>query len=585
MERESKQHSSHHADDSLRDKLSSLGDRGYGAYQTLKGSYAFPDFKLCIDLIPKDPFAPPGTGVFRVSVVLEKAGFPADMFASSVRKIALRDFLARQFEINCQKFCPGNRGTGYSGIIAITIPEQVILERSSVVISQQALEVRFFIGLPAQGRTINHKLAQKMLFEELPQIVQHTLYAEQLDPQEIYNHLHTAEDADALREMLRSKGLVAFIRNGAVLPRESGISQRPLTSTNVIPFRSPQNLELEFELPNAGLVRGMGIKQGVTLIVGGGYHGKSTLLQALEQGIYNHIPGDGREYCVALSGATKIRASNGRYVEKTDISDFIENIPYKNQTTDFSTENASGSTSQAANIIEAMEVGAEVLLMDEDTSAANFMARDTRMQQLVVKEKEPITTFVDRVQQLYKEKGVSTILVMGSCGDYFDVADQVIQMTEFVPDDVTRKAHEIAKNYPTKRVYEGGKAFRTLSPRVPTAQSLDPCTRRGKIKIGAPECNKLFFGQSTVDLTDVEQIVEKAQTKTIGRALLYLQGSMGEAKSLAELIAQVNEQIRTKGIDILDDRLTGDMANCRGIEIAAALNRLRGMKVKSEAEN
>ncbi len=566
--------------EALSQKLKFIDGKDYGAFQSIMGEYSYPDFKLYIDRIQKDPYAPPSTGIFHVRVPREKANIPADTTDSHIREVALRDFFARQFYSNCLKISKGRRGTGHSGIIIIAKPEQAILERSSIVINNNFIEARFFIGLPASGRQISAKIAETMLFDELPEIVRLSLYTANLHMDDIYRHIKTAEDAEFLRNRLRSLGLIAFIADGAVLPRASGIDPKPLKEQTVVTFRSPERLKVKIDLPNAGTVTGMGVPKGVTLIVGGGYHGKSTVLNAMELGIYNHIPGDGREQCASLSGTVKVRASSGRYVVKTDISTFISNLPLKKDTTLFSTENASGSTSQAASISEAIEAGAEVLLMDEDTCAANFMIRDKRMQQLVTKRNEPITSFIDKVRQLYEEKDISTVLVMGGSGDYFDVADHIIQMVEFIPKDVTQNAHEISKNFPTGRANEGGQSFGSSIQRIPLGNSLNPYNEYNKIRISASDPYKLLFGQAAVDLSDVEQIVETAQTKAIGRAIYYAQKHMDGKKTLKEIINIVMDVINSNGIDILDKRLIGDLARFRALELAAALNRIRGFDVK-----
>jgi predicted ABC-class ATPase len=566
--------------ETLRQKLKSLDGRDYGAYQSLVGEYSYPDFVLFIDRVQKDPYAPPSTGIFRVRVARERASIPTAMTDTFMKEVALRDFLARQFYSNCQKISKGRRGTGHSGLITLAKPEQAILERSSMVITNDFVEVRFFIGFPARGRAISAKTADTMLFEELPQIVRLSLFTANLCLDDIDLHIKTAEDTDYLRQSLRSLGLVAFIADGASLPRASGIDPKPLKAQTVVTFQSPERLRIKIDLPHAGTTTGMGVPKGVTLIVGGGYHGKSTVLKAIELGIYNHIPGDGRERCASLSGTVKVRASSGRYVVKTDISTFINNLPLEKNTTEFSTENASGSTSQAASISEAIEAGAEVLLMDEDTCAANFMIRDRRMQQLVTKKNEPITSFIDKIRQLYDERGVSTVLVMGGSGDYFDVADHIIHMIEFIPQDVTEKAHEICENFPTGRAHEGGKGFGSFTQRIPLADSLDPYNEYHKIRIGASDPHKLIFGKTTVDLSDVEQIIERAQTKAIGRAIYYARKYMDGEKAIREIIHLVMDDIDKNTIDILDKRLTGDLARFREQEFAAALNRLRGFDVK-----
>jgi predicted ABC-class ATPase len=564
----------------LKQKLKPLDGKDYSAYQSILGEYSYPDFRLYLDQIQKDPYAPPSTGIFRVRVSREKANIPFDMTDSQIKEVALRDYLARQFYKNCTKISQSKRGTGYSGIITIAEPKQEILERSSIIINDEFIEARFFIGLPASGRSITASIAETMACDELPQIVRLSLYTENLSMDDIYHHIKTSEDADFLRNKLSSLGLIAFIADGSLLPRASGVDPRPLKSHDVISFGAPESFRVEITLPNAGNITGMGIPKGVTLIVGGGYHGKSTLLQALELGIYNHIPGDGRELCVSLPHTVKVRASSGRYIVKTDISSFINNLPFQNDTRIFSSENASGSTSQAASISEAIEVGAKVFLMDEDTCAANFMIRDKRMQQLVSKENEPITSFIDKIRQLYEEKDISTVLVMGGSGDYFDVADHVIQMIQFTPHDVTQKAHQISKQFPTGRKNEGERSFGVPSHRIPIAESINPCNEYNRISISASDPYKLIFGKATVDLSDVEQIVESAQTKAIGLAMYYAQKYMDGKRTLNDIVELIMKDIKSAGIDILDQHFTGDIAKFRGFEFATAINRLRGFEVK-----
>jgi predicted ABC-class ATPase len=406
----------------LRQLLLQLDGRGYKAYKEIKGSYTFTNFSLIIDRVQGDPFASPSQ--LRVQVPQSIADFPPNLYQTYSREIALRDYLTRQFDKEARDVS-SRRGTGKSGLIAIVQVGQAILDRTSAFVSDEIVEVRFVVGLPARGRNILGRQAVEMLCEDIPEIVDKALKYSSLDKKKIQQQVETLEDADWLRQQLPQQGLVAFIPDGAILPRRSGVDERPML-TDAVPFKSPATLQVEFTCPNRGLVTGMGIPTGVTLIVGGGYHGKSTLLKAIELGVYNHIPEDGRELVVTHPAAMKIRAEDGRSIAGVDISPFINQLPQDRSTRQFSTTNASGSTSQAANIMEALEAGAQLLLVDEDTAATNFMIRDRRMQQLIAKDKEPITPFIDKVRQLYTDYGVSTILVMGGSGDYFDVADTVI---------------------------------------------------------------------------------------------------------------------------------------------------------------
>lgn len=562
----------------LLEQLRRLDGKDYGAYQSLQGEYAFPDFQLYITRIPKDPFAPPHTGIYGIRLPHEYLGVPTSLFSGETGGIAYRDFLARRFSLAAGNIGHGRRGTGYSGLICIDTPGQAILDRTAVVYTADRVEVRFFVGLPANGRRINARVAQSMLLEEVPAITEQAFG--DLDRSSVRRHVEAAEDAEYLRSWLNDQGLVAFLADGALLPRRSGTSDEPLAQEEAVVLRSPQSLRAAAELPHAGRVTGMGIPSGVTLIVGGGYHGKSTLLQAVETGIYNHVPGDGRELCVTDPRAVKIRAYSGRWVSSVDISTFVDNLPFQKDTRRFSTANASGSTSQAASIIEALEMEARVLLMDEDTCAANLMIRDVRMQKLVKTEDEPITVYLDRVRWLYEEKGVSSILALGGVGDYFDVADTVIQMTAYQPHDVTSTAKAIGRDSPVKRLREHREPPGPPAERLVQPSSIDPRNQYGKQSVHATETNRIHFGRTTIDLTDVEQIVELSQSKAIAQAMLYC-SKLGERPvSIRALIDRCTEVVKQKGLDGLCDRISGHLACFRDIELAAALNRSRFLEVR-----
>lgn len=563
----------------IRKILKSIDRKGYGAYQDLIGVYEFKEFKLLIDQIPKDPYAPAHTGVYRIQVSHNYVSIPDRLKKSKISEIAFCDFLARRFFDTSQKISKKMRGTGQSGIITIETPQQAILQRNSAVLFKKHLEIRFFMGLPAKGRTIDAKTAITMFFKELPQIVELALYHKNIDKPQLLNHIKTAEDADFLRKSLERMDLIAFVADGANLPRKSGISDEPLNFKSVIPFHSPDTLAVEIKLPNAGKIRGMGIPKGITLIVGGGFHGKSTLLDAISFGVYNHKPRDGRERCVSNFNAVKIRACSGRFVEKVDISTFIKNLPAQKDTKKFSTTNASGSTSQAASILEAIEIGAEVLLMDEDTCATNFMIRDRKMQKLVQKDDEPITTFIDKAKQFFEEKGISTILVLGGVGDYFDIATTVIQMNRYKAIDVTNKAKDIANQFPSNRIIEDEAYPITPIERIPL-KSIDPYSDYNKIRAYATELNKINFGKTIIDLADIEQLIELSQTKAIIQAILYIRKYIDGKKTMSEIIDKFMLELETDNLDILSNKLSGHFAEFRKFELAFALNRLKCIKMK-----
>lgn len=564
----------------LHSSLLQIDGRGYKAYKDIKGRYDFKDYVLSIDSVQSDPFASPSKA--RVIVSQDIAKFPTDLLDKSYRNIAACDFLTRLFSKNIFRYYDKVQGSGKSGLLTIDRPGQEVLLRTSVVINKQVIEARVEVGLPASGRRILGKEAVKIFFDALPKIVDQALYYKNINAHDLKNCVNLAEDQHYLRNKLKEKGLAAFIANNAILPRESGISDKPL-KYNAIPFTSPKSLETVFDLPNRGRVIGMGIPEGVTLIVGGGYHGKSTLLRALERSVYNHIDGDGREFVITSENAVKIRAEDGRRIEKVDISPFINNLPNGQDTKKFSTENASGSTSQAANIIESIEIGTNLILIDEDTCATNFMIRDKKMQELVKKDKEPITPFIDRVKYLYDNLGISTIMVAGSSGDYFDIADRVIMMDEYIPYDVTDQAKEIAKKikYNPNHSHESFADFNIKTSRILLKSSF-PKTHRG-IKIKAKGIDTIIYNKTGIDLKYLEQLVDNSQTNCIAIILEYIVKNFSNNNlAVSDIVNRVYEVIEVKGLDSLStfSGHPGNLALPRKYEIIAALNRFRLLNIK-----
>ena len=349
----------------LRRVLQRIDGNSYPAYHDIETPLAKGwvnsegGFTLYVGRAQSDPFAPPTR--CRVVVNGHVAQLPPSLYNNRIRAIATADYLLRTLHRNCRNMGADNAmsGKGWSGPkggdVQVMEPCQHILEQSAVQIDPMSGDVlaQVTINLPARGRTILGHAAAQIFEEVLPKLVQQSLCAVSLDPTHLQQHVDSVEDQHWLQGQLESHGLVAFVRNGAILPRSSGVDDLPMKESTAVPFQSPKELEVSFDLPNLGTkVSGMGIPKGVTLICGGGFHGKSTLLQALQQGIYCKIPGDGREFCVTSSNAAKIRAEDGRCVASVDISPFINNLPFEKDTTNFSTPDASGSTSQAANIVE-----------------------------------------------------------------------------------------------------------------------------------------------------------------------------------------------------------------------------------------
>jgi len=566
----------------LRDRLRKIDGRGYKAYKSIKGDYGFSFFTLSIDHVQGDPYAAPSR--VRILVGSKSAGFKEETYREPSRRVALEDKITRMFAAAVGKHVSGRRGSGKSGKVSIDFPGQEILERTSCFVYDGDLEVRFVVGLPAGGRRILARQAEEIFFDEIPAIAREALVYGNIDQAALERHLDVNEDQDFIRKNLKDMGLIAFIAEGSILPRRSGIDDRPMKKEGgmeVVPFRSPETMLVTLDTPHAGEVRGMGIPEGITLVAGGGFHGKSTLLKALERGVYNHVPGDGRELVVTREDAVKIRSEDGRSVRGVDISPFISNLPFGVDTEDFNTVNASGSTSQAANIVEALEAGSRFLLIDEDTSATNFMIRDERMQALVAKDREPITPFIDRVKDLYEKEKVSTVLVMGGSGDYFNVAHRVIMMDTYLPYDVTSQAEEIVRSVGTGRVREGGEGFKSIAVREPLPNSFDPSRGRRKVKIKAAGLDRILFGRHEIDLSAVEQLVSVSQTRAIGYIInYYYRNYCSRGRTLFEGLNMAMEQIGGNGLDRVTRFRTGDLALPRIYEVAAAINRLRTLKTR-----
>ena len=383
-------------DADLLDQLRYADGRPYGFYKNALGAWDYGDFTLAIDHVQADPYAPPSS--LRAWSTPEAMGLPEAALASSDARLAAADFIARSFD-------EAIRARGARDV-SIARAGALILQRSYATVLPDRVEVRFQVKLPARGRTILGKSAARLFDVDVPNIVMDCFDFVSEDPDttrkrsRLLGHVAAYEDYRALQGILEERGWVSFVADDALLARRSGVSEAPLTGDGVVAFSAPETLRATVTLPHAGEVSGMAIPPGLTLIVGGGYHGKSTLLEAIAQGVYAHIPGDGRELVATDPTATKVRAADGRAVTGVDISPFITHLPGGADTTAFSTENASGSTSQAASIIESLELGARTLLIDEDTSATNLLIRDTRMRDLVAAEKEPITPLVDRVTSL-----------------------------------------------------------------------------------------------------------------------------------------------------------------------------------------
>lgn len=577
--------------------LRSIDRKSYPAYKSLAGSYDFNDYILSIDHVQGDPFASPS----RLSILVpaRKAAFPMQLLDQPYKRTAAADYVLRAFSRAIGRFAFKAGGSGKSGLIGVTRPGQEVLSRTACEFTKDGLLVRFEVGFPAAGRTVLAGELEKILFDYLPKCAASALRYPALPSGEVEQAVFLSEDQQYIRKQLDSLGLCAFVADGSVLPRESGISDRPMEKA--VPFSSPDSLAVTLTLPHRGQLRGMGIRKGITLIAGGGYHGKSTLLKALERGVYDHIAGDGREFVITDATAMKLRAEDGRKITNADISLFINDLPNKTDTHRFCTLDASGSTSQAAAIVEGIEAGSQLFLIDEDTSATNFMVRDALMEEVVSKNHEPITPFLERARDLYEKAGISTILVVGSCGSYFYVADTVLQMDGYRAFDITDNVTQVLKKH-------GEHRFCADNFCLPATDRVLPLTKKNTGKNPA-ENNRRFSGKGhfdkdrsggrphkehehakvkplgktsfmidrdTLDLRYVEQLVDSEQTAALSYLLRYAKEHFaGSGITLTALVDQLEALLDTKGLASICDSsyVPVGLSRPRRQEIFACFNR------------
>lgn len=561
------------SDRDLKNILDRIDHRGYPAYKDTKEEYQFSKYVLDIEHVQGDPFASPSQ--IRISVSGKVAGIPSKYFDKKHKRIATQDYLLRKIGSEIAKNSK-QRGSGKSGLMHISRCGQEVLERTACQINDRdgEITVRLEVGFPANGRTINAGELERILFNILPDIVNRTVLYKNIDIAELDDVMRLTENQFFIRNEMKNRELTAFIADNSILPRKSGISAEPLK--DAVKFRAPESMKIKMDLPDGTAIYGMGIPKGVTLIVGGGYHGKSTLLEALQMGVYDHVAGDGREYVFSDVSSVKIRAEDGRSISQTDISMFINNLPNKLDTRCFSTQNASGSTSQAANVIEAVETGCKVLLIDEDTSATNFMIRDELMQLVVTKDKEPITPYIDRVRELYESYGVSTILVAGSSGEYFNKADKIIQMDEYHTFDITEYAKDIAQKhgYHAKKSVEKDVAMPNFNrcARV----NKDWIGEWAKIKVNGKDA--VSINRDSIDTRYLEQLADEEQLRMIGYLFVYMNQSIfGRNNTLQDSVEKLAQMLEKNGLkDIFQGKkIPCNLAVPRKQELFMCINRFR----------
>ncbi len=561
----------------LRDKLLTVEGKPYAAYKALEGAYRFSRFVLYLDHVPADPMGP--TSLMRVRIDQAEARFPRDLWTTRVRRVALEDYIVRRWHDAIRRVTRTQRGSRSSGF-TVDVGGQQILERTGSRVADEYVEVRGGVTLPADARKPAGRAAQAMFLEDLPQIVEAALIYPNQSALAVQRHVEGAEDAEGLRAQLRDRGLVCFLADEAVLPRDPG-SDRPLLS-RLVPFQSPEQLRITLQAPHRGAVAGMGIPRGVTVILGGSFSGKSTLLRAIAVAVYPHVPGDGRDYCVTVPDAVNVRTDEGRRIESVDLTPFIVALPTGDDPARLRTDRASEIISQAAGVMEALEAGSSLLLLDEDTTAIPLLLRDQLRQQLIPGAKELVSPLLDLVRPLYEEHGVSAVLVTSVGGDYLEVADTVIVMDGFHPRVVTAEAKQMVAGWPQHRPAGKGR-FGGIPRRVLLPDSVSPFRGR-KVRAEVQGVRTVVLGREVLDLERVEQLLDPSQARAIGDALVYAadHGWIDGTRTLQEILGLIEAEVAQHGLEVLSPYggHPGDYALPRRQEIAAAVNRLRTLRIR-----
>ena len=581
-----------HKSTQLKMLIASLENAPYHKIQSLRGRFQFPHYTFQFLRIQGSPGANPAS-IANLSIPIKASGLPEQSLATSFAQLALADFLIRRFNQGIVKFVQQNRGKDGSGSFHTIELSQKMLQRDCVLFSKNSIELRFIFSLPANGsggRQFDAKQTWLMFEQELSPLVDFTFFYHGYSEasQNLLNKfLAVQKNRQAIKHYMKKNGLCVFISNGALLPRLSGIDDKPDLAEKIEKFQSPKTLLVEIPLHENSTIKGMGIKQGITCITGGGYHGKSTLLQAILAGVYAHIPGDGREYIVTRDDAVFTRAEEGRSIRQVNISPFIRQLPNGKKTENFSTDNASGSTSQAASIVEAIELQSHLLLFDEDSCATNFLYRDELIKKILDKKNEPIKPLYTCIRSLWKQHKISMIFVVGGLGSFLQKADTCLLMDNYQCKDITGKARKSLGEI----IEEDQDHLIFSSNRPLSSQNFDPSYTNQRLKKTIPirikdlrnAPRQLEYGMDLINLEALPQIAEAPQMRSIGYCLLTIKQQMcdnsNKPQTIYDWLQWLTKKLDQEGLPCLQTTYPGLSSRPRLYEIAAAINRIRSLRI------
>ena len=561
----------------LYQKIRTLNGKNYGLYKSLADKpWDFGDFVLEFIHVQGDPYAPPSRVLLRSK--LATLGYAPEWSSGFERRLALSDFLLRRLGGLVQE-----KYSGKDAAVVFDSAGPEMLVRNSLWIDNGELRACLQVRLPGDGRKIQAEAAAEILTMVMPDLVSAGLYYNKADEPAMQEHYRVLAERKEILEQLDGHGLCAFVPDGAVLPRASGLSEMPLE--NAVPFNAPDGLAVTLNACGRE-IRGMGIPKGITVITGGAFHGKSTLLQALTRAVYPHVPGDGREGIVVDATALRVGVEDGRSVRGTDLSMFVRDLPGGISTKDFNTLSASGSTSEAANLLEAMEAGAKTFFIDEDSSAVNFLIRDVRVRKLLGDEREPLIPLTDRIREL-ASAGMNFILVAGACGDYLDIADNIIVMANYKAECVKStmsswKAEGLIGSTEAGKI--NARPFAAyMQPLQKSVRPASAVERQVKVKLAGDTL--LQIGFLVADTSRLVTLVDKQQRLGAGFMLLNMlqnAASNTEGDSPADSIAgaaqKLCDTICNVGFRNLPQGMSREMSLPRAVDIACVAFRLRQAK-------
>ena len=559
----------------LYQKIRTLNGKNYGLYKSLADKpWDFGDFALEFLHVQGDPYAPASRVVIKAN--LSMLGYAGEWGGSFERRLALSDFLHRKLSRLVKERYPDK-----DAAIVFDTAGPEMLVRNSLWIDNGELRACLQVRLPGDGRKIQAEVAAEILTMVLPDLVSAGLYYSKSDEAALQEHFRVLAERKEILAQLESCGLCAFVPDGAVLPRASGLSELPLEGA--VPFTAPEQMAVTLNVCGRE-IRGMGIPKGITVITGGAFHGKSTLLQALTRAVYPHIPGDGREGIVIDESALRVGVEDGRSVRGTDLSQFVRDLPGGVSTKNFNTLSASGSTSEAANLLEAMEAGSRAFLIDEDSSAVNFLIRDVRVRKLLGDDREPLIPLTDRIREI-SAQGYSFILVAGACGDYLDLADNIVIMANYKAECAKNVSGVIASEakQSTPAVSSARPFVGYMQPLQKSVRPTSAVERQVKVKLSGDTLLQIGFLVS--DTSRLNTLVDKQQRLGAGFVLLnLLQNAASNSESsdasnagdsVAVTIQKLYEKIQNVGFRNLPQGMSREMSLPRVVDIACVAFRLR----------